>query len=190
MRTLMSGLALATALMVGTAQAATLSFTGISTGSDISLGRFDTGRGTLTGAEFYGFGSASAISFATAAFGETAVATAFASATIKFADLEFSASDSETLSCTAPDNGSCSVAPLAQAFPDPYGLPNLGLVSGVGPGTVPVEVDFVGDPAFSYFELTVTYTYDPVTEVPLPAAGGLMAAGLGGLALLGRRRAG
>jgi len=64
---------------------------------------------------------------------------------------------------------------------------SFGVVSGFGPASVLVKVDFVGH--FAVVESTANHAYDPVATRPLPTAGGLVA-GLGGLPLLRRRGAG
>lgn len=192
MKKSMAALALSAALMTGAAQAATVSFTAESPiGNDFTIGRFDTGLGTLTGVAIDLYATASAIDAKYNFLFSNLTFTASADIKVIFAGLEFSDHASEYASYFC---GLCSVEVTATAIIDVSGevYPDFGLVSGVGPGTLPVDLTVSVAPFldYSYATLAVTYTYDEaVAPVPLPAAGGLMLAGLGGLALL-RRRAG
>ena len=186
-----AALALSAALMTGAAQAATVSFTAVSPrGNDFTIGRFDTGLGTMTGVAIDLFATARAFDIEEGNGYFPVTASAYIDIKVMFAGLEFSdhASGSASYNC----GFFCYVTAIAVATIDVSGdvYPDFGLVSGVGPGTLPVDLTFSFDPWADshYATLAVTYTYDePVAPVPLPAAGGLMLAGLGGLALLRRR---
>jgi len=190
MKTVLAGLALSATLMTGAAEAATVSFFGSSPfGEDFTIGRFDTALGTLTGVAIDLFAEAYHPVTESAGFGGTVTVNSQSSIKMIFAGLEFSDSDSKKDSCTAPDDDLCVASATARAEIKIFGdvSPDFGLVSGDGPGTLPVEVTFFESGSVN---LSVTYTYDEgVAPVPLPAAGGPMLAGLGGLALL-RGRAG
>jgi hypothetical protein len=189
MKTVLAGLALSATLMTGAAEAATVSFLGSSPfGEDFTIGRFDTGLGTLTGVVIDLFAEAYNPVTESAFDGDTVTVISQASIKVTFAGLEFSDSDSKTEACSAPESELCVASASARAEIKFIGdvFPDFALVSGGGPGTLPVQVTFFDTGAV--VNLSVTYTYDEaVAPVPLPAAGGLVLAGLGGLALLRRR---
>jgi hypothetical protein len=126
--------------------------------------------------------------------GKTGVTTALTSVSADIGGYNSAAFGSGTAECTAPIGGECQVEAEAWAgeFFSSFVHPeDLGLF--IGGGTVDVAIRYDG--RWSTVNIFVEYTYypptnpDPVAPVPIPAAGGLILAAVGGLALL-RRRAG
>jgi hypothetical protein len=184
MRGLILGLALGAASLAGTANAATLSFSG-SGSSSFDLSRFDTSLGTLTSALFSVRGAATATNEFTASLVARADANAVLS--VLFAGLGFGDEDSATDECFTNDfDIFCTATATATAtLDDSASILDLDRVSGQGFETVDVLLANVGEVA-----ATVTYTYTPApAPVPLPAAGAMLLAGLGGLALMRRKPA-
>lgn len=186
MRGMFLALALGAVPLTSAASAATLTFSGSGTGS-FNLGKFDAALGTLQSATFDYYGSATeADSAFSAGPGDTATASASASIKIVFAGLTFEDSGVDTQTCTS-NVGECSVDAIADAIiVGSVSNPLLDLALLTGSGFALVEV--FGSPSAGA-DASITYTYNPVAAVPLPAGGGLLIAGLGGLAALRRRRA-
>jgi hypothetical protein len=186
MRAMMFAIALGAAVPGGGAKAATVSFTGSSNGSDITLSPFDTSLGTLTGVEFAARASSDASDVEFAQYGHIATATASASISVAFlGEFEFD-SAFQTFTCTSTFIP-CNVIAIADAsvFVRNF-LDNQYFHLVSGPGPVIADFTFVGDVATA--NASIIYTYD-VATVPLPATGGMLLAGLGALALRRRRAA-
>lgn len=184
MRGMILALALGAVPLASAADAATLSFTGSRDGiGTFSLNQFNPSLGRLQSARFDYFGEAGDSEAALGDENTGATATAFAQVGLTFAGLTFQGSDYRSSTCTALDESECFTEAIARAFIEDSLLLDLALLSGTGV----MGLSLFGNGNLGVrANATITYTYSPV---PLPAGGGLMIAGLGGLAALRRRRA-
>ncbi len=208
MKNSIAGLAFSAALIAGAAEGATITYTTTSTGEDFEFSAFDANLGTLTDVVFEIEGTVNYLE-ADLVWSDvpeelnptTTRATAFASLEVSLIGHTFIAEATDSTWCTYPHHWmDCydldAVADLSVSVSKPSLIP---MVTAWSPWTLPVDVTFVGEGAVT---VSITYTYDEkaltpddngsvdqIAPVPLPAAGGMLLAGLGGLSLLRRRRA-
>lgn len=198
MRGMMLVLALGAVNLVGTAEAATVysyyeSPSSLPNGgTSFKMSKFDSRIGTLVSAYLHYEGEViDRQSSFTLAPGSTATVTARAELLLTLGVLSFGSGEINTQTCTAPDtNEGCYVYADAYAWLSNWSRP-LALDPKLfsGRGFVDGEFSVIGNHSngFGFF---VEYNYEPtVATVPLPAGGGLLMVGLGGLAMLRRKRA-
>jgi len=158
------------------------------------MGRFDTTLGTLVSATLKANLHASGYDEGQAFDGETAAAYPVASVYFQLLGLRAYYYSEGYDRCTAPIDDYCTVSASESAYLEVSGFiapSDFGLVSGIGPGNISGYYEFYAWGGSAYGSATMTYTFEPdLAPVPLPSAGGLMVAVLGGLALMRRRQMG
>ncbi len=199
MRKMILTLALGLATIAGAVQAKTISFYSSADANapngvtKFKMPKFDPRFGTLTSAYFYYEGEViDRQSSFTLAPGSKATVIAHAELSITLGSLSFGSGEINSQTCTAPDtNEGCYVDADAYAWLSNLYRPIAPLdpILFSGRGYVYGESYIIGNMSRG-LSFQLDYNYEPfVSAVPLPAGGGLLMVGLGGLAMLRRKRA-